>query len=170
MHGAHGRATGWSRYRLLADRLWFGDWLAHFRNQEGRFSAAPERSSLVLGLARARFGLSMAPLGIASAWRKGFGGRNLSPDEGGARLYVVNGVAREATQDLGGWKSQAVMEVVYTNVRSGEVVPEMRAAVAKACAVLEVSSFREDVHWGLGPGGDEVPSSVRGAAARVWLR
>ena len=54
-------------------------------------------------------------------------------------------MAREATQELGGWKSPAVMEGVYTKARSEEVVPEMRPAVAKACAGLEVERFVRDL-------------------------
>ena len=87
-----------------------------------------------MGLARARFGLGMAPSGVPTAWKRGFGGRSLSPRTGGARLYVANGMAREATQELGGRKSPAVMEGVYAIARSEEVTPEMRSALAKACS------------------------------------
>ena len=155
--------------RLLADWLWSRDWQVRFRNQEGRLSAPPDTSSLFVGLVRARFGLCMAPSGIAAAWGKCFGGRNLSPRKGGARLYVVNGMAREATQELGGWKSPAVLEGVYDKVRPEDVPPEMRAAAAKACTMLEVSPFVEDLDWGLGSCVDEVLGSVGGAAARIWF-
>ena len=52
---------------------------------------------------------------------------------------------KEATQELGGWKSPAVMEGVYTNTRSEEVAPEMRAAAEKACRGLEVERFANDL-------------------------
>ena len=45
----------------------------------------------------------------------------------------------------------------------------MRAAVARACTALEVFSSGEDLDRDLGPGGDEVLVSVRGAAARIWF-
>ena len=87
-----------------------------------------------MALACARSGLGMAPSGVSAARKKGFDGRSLSPREDGARMYVAKGMAREATQELGGWKSPAVMGSVYVKARSGEVAPEMRAALAKASA------------------------------------
>ena len=48
---------------------------------------------------------------------------------------------REATQELGGWRSPAVVEGAYATARSEEVVPEMRAAAEKARRGLEVERF-----------------------------
>ena len=111
------------------------------RDHAGRLATSGEDSPLFVRLARARFGLGLAAPGVSASRKKGFGGRNLPPRKGGDRFYVVNGVAREATQELGGWKSPAVTEGVYTKARSEEVIPEMRSAVAKACAGLGVERF-----------------------------
>ena len=105
--------------RLLADWLWFRNWLSRFRDRDRRLSAPPVSAPLFVRLARARFGLRMAASGIAAARKKGLDGKNLSPRKGGARMYVVNGRAREAAQELGGWKSQSVLEGVYSKARSG---------------------------------------------------
>ena len=109
--------------RLLADWLWFRDWLPRFRDRDGRLSAPPVSAPLFVGLARARFGLRMAASGITAAWKTGLDGKNLSPRIGGARMFAANDRAREATQELGGWKSPVVMESVYTKVRSGRGFP-----------------------------------------------
>ena len=60
-------------------------------------------------------------------------------------MYVVTRTAREAPQELGGWKSPAVADGVYVKARSEEVVPEMRAALAKASAGLEVVLSAKDL-------------------------
>ena len=54
-------------------------------------------------------------------------------------------MAREETHELGGLKTPAVMEGVYTEVRSEEVVPEKRTAVAKVRAGLEVERLIRDL-------------------------
>ena len=99
-------------------------------------SDAEGRTQLFGGLARTRFGLGMGDSGMSAVWKEAFNGRNFSPRYGGARLYIMNGMTREATQELGGWKSPAVMENLYNKTRSEEVAPEMRAAVSAACAIL----------------------------------
>ena len=98
--------------RLLADWLWFRNWLSRFRDRDRRLSAPPVSAPLFVGLARARFGLRMAASGITAARKEGLDGKNLSQRKGGARLHVMAGMAREATRGLGGWKSPAVMESV----------------------------------------------------------
>ena len=60
-------------------------------------------------------------------------------------MHIMNGMTREAAQELSGWKSPAVMKAVYNRTRLDEVLPEMRAAVAKACAKLDVTAFVEDL-------------------------
>ena len=62
-------------------------------------SSFSEGGPLFAGLARARFGLGIAPPGVSAARKEGFEIRSLSPRKGGARVYVVNGMAREATQE-----------------------------------------------------------------------
>ena len=43
--------------------------------------------------------------------------------------------------DSGGWKSIEVIERVYSKVRSAEVVPETRTAVACASSRFEMEEF-----------------------------
>ena len=57
---------------------------------------------LFVRLARTRFGLGMAPVGVAAGWNGSLEGRCVFPRKGGARLYLMNGMAREATRELGG--------------------------------------------------------------------
>ena len=120
------------------------------------------------GLARARFELGLASSGMAASWKKGFEGKNLPPRKGGARFYVVNGMAREAAQELGGRESPAVMEGVRAKARSEEVAPEMRTAAAKACAGLEVERFARDLGRDVYVDSSEALGEERGAEARVW--
>ena len=120
--------------QLTSGWLWFRAWLARRRYYAGRMSSPPEGGPLFAVLARARFGLGMAPPRISAARKRDFEARSLSPRKGGARLYVANGMAREATQELGGWKSPSVTEGVYAKAHPKEVAPEMRAALAAACA------------------------------------
>ena len=77
-------------------------------------------------------------------------------------------MAREAAQELGGWKSPAVMEGVYTKARLEGVVPEMRSAVAKARAGLEVERFARDLDRDVCVESSEALGAERGAEARVW--
>ena len=156
--------------RFLADWLLFTDWLSRYRDRYGRPSTPSVSAPLFVGLARARFGLRMASPRITAACKRGLDGKNLPPRKGGARLYVMNGVAREAAQELGGWESPAVMESVYAKVRSGEAVPEMRPPVTKACNVLEVTSFAERLDRDVGLEGDDALGLLKGAAARIWRR
>ena len=90
----------------------FRAWLVRNRDHAGRLAASGDNSPLFVGLARARFGFGLAASGVSASWKKGFDGKGLSPRKGGARFYVINGMAREATQELGGWEPPAVMEGV----------------------------------------------------------
>ena len=155
---------------LVSEWLWLRSWLARYHNYTGRMPASADEGPLLVGLSRARFGLGLASSGATASWREGFDGRSLSPRKGGARFYVVNGMSREATQELAGWKSPAVVEGVYTKARSEEVVPEMRAAVAKACAGLEVERFARDLDRDVCAQGSEALGAERGAEARIWRR
>ena len=123
-----------------------------------------------MGLARARLGLGMAPSGVSASWGKWFGGRNLSPRKGGSRMYVVNGMAREATQGLGGRKSPAVMQNAYVKARSEDVAPEMHASLAKACAGLEVELLVKDLDRGVFSEASDVLGSEKEAETRARLR
>ena len=154
--------------RLTSEWLWFRSWLAVSRDYADRLAIAGEEGPFFVGLARSRFGLGLAASGISASWKKCFEGRSLSPRKGGARFYVVNGMPRETTQDLGGWKSPAVMEGVYVRARSEEAVPEMREAVQKACKGLEVERFVTDLDRDLCAGASEAIGAEAGAEARVW--
>ena len=142
-------------------------WLARNRDHSGWLATSIDDSPVFAGLARARVGLGLASPGVSASWMKGFDGWGLPPREGGARFNVVNGMAREATQELGGRKSPAVMEGVCARSRSEEVVPEMRAAVAKACAGLEVERSVEDLDRDVCVESSEAFGAEQGAEARV---
>ena len=133
-----------------------------------RLAAAEGEGSFLVGLARARFGLGLAASGVTASWKKCFEGRNLSPRKGGARFYVVNGMPRETTQDLGGWRSSAVMEGVYIRARSEEAAPEMREAVGKTCKVLEVEQFVADLDREVCVEASEASGAEAGTEARIW--
>ena len=60
------------------------------------------------------------------------------------------------------------MEGVCARARSEEVIPEMRSAVAKACARLEVGRFVRDLDHVICAELSEVMGSEPGAGARVW--
>ena len=154
--------------RLAADWLWFRSWLAGARDYAARLAAAGEDGPFLVGLARSRFGLGLAASGVSASWKKCFEGKSLSPRKGGARFYVVNGMPRETTQDLGGWKSPAVMEGVYVRARSEEAIPEMRDAVSRACRGLEVERFVTDLDREVCAEASEAMGTEAGAEARVW--
>ena len=73
---------------------------------------------LFVGLVRARFGPGMAASGPSASREISFEGRVLSRRKGDARLYIMNGMTREPTQESGGRKSSAVMEAVYDKTRA----------------------------------------------------
>ena len=154
--------------RLVTGWLRFGAWLVRNRDRAGGLAASGDNSTLFVGLARARFGFSLAASGVSASWKKGFDGTGLSPRQGGARFYVARGMAREATQELGGWESPAVIEGVYTKARSKGVIPEMRSAVAKACAGLGVECFVRDLDHVVCAESSEFMAAEQGAEARVW--
>lgn len=72
-------------------------------------------------------------------------GRSLSLREGGAGLYLVNGMSREATQEPGGGETPGVMETIGKRALSEEVVPEIRPAINEACTLLDAQSFVVDL-------------------------
>ena len=92
----------------------------------------------------------------------------MSPRKGGARFYVVNGIPRETTQELGGWRSSAAMEGVYVRARSEGAVPEMRAAAGRACRGLEVERFVVDLGREICVDASEALGAQTGVEARVW--
>ena len=79
----------------------------------------------------------------------------------------MNGTTREAAQELGGWKAPAAMTAAYNETRTGEVSPEMGAAVAEARAVLDVTPFIGDRDRDARPDGDGALGSDCGAQVRV---
>ena len=58
---------------------------------------------------------------------------------------------------------------MYKKARCEEVVPGMRAAVSKACAVLDGTSFVEDLNRDVRASGDEMLSSEEGSFMRIWF-
>ena len=80
-------------------------------------------------------------------------------------MYVANGMARGATQELGGRKCGKV----YGKARPEEVAPEMRAALTKASAGLEVELFVKDLDREVRADASEALGSEEGAEARAWL-
>ena len=114
--------------RILSGWPWLSGWLSAHRGCLGRMSDPWGHAPLFGGLARFRFGLGMAAAGLFVAWKRSPEGRTLAPRRGGARLHITNGMTREAGQKLGGRKSPAVMEAVYSETRTEEVLPEIRAS------------------------------------------
>ena len=82
----------------------------------------------------------------------------------------MNGRTREATQELEGWKSPAVLEAVYNGTPSEEVLPEMRAAASNACAILDFTASVEYLDSEVFPGGDEFLGPDQGSRVRVRFR
>ena len=60
------------------------------------------------------------------------------------------------------------MEAVYNKTRTEEVLPEMRAAVDKACAVLDVTSFVGNLDGDVCLDSGEVPGRTR-APGSCWV-
>ena len=89
---------------LPSGLLWSRSWLGKSRDSVGRMPGPEGARPLFAGFVRARFGLIMAASGITATWRMSLEGRGLSPREGGARLYLMNGMSCEATQELGCWE------------------------------------------------------------------
>ena len=87
----------------------------------------------------------MAPVVVAAAWKRSLEGRVVSPREGGIRLYLLDVMAREATQEPGGWRPQGVMGRVYNKTRCEEVASGMRGALGRACVALKVEEFAKHV-------------------------
>ena len=78
------------------------------RAQLGRMSGAArdfrgERTpnALFLGLAQFKFGMGVASSGITASWKVSLDGRDASPRKEDARLFLMNGMTREAPRDLG---------------------------------------------------------------------
>ena len=56
----------------------------------------------------------------------------------------MDGMPREATQELGGRETPSVMECEYSATESEEVAPEMRGALDLAITLLRIEGFAED--------------------------
>ena len=118
--------------RLLSGRLWPRGWLRRRRGHAGRLSGAEGGRPLFAGLVRAKIGVGVAASGMTASWNKVLERRVLSPRQGGARMYILDGISREATRELGGRKTPSVTESLYGKAKSEEVAPEMRAAIRRA--------------------------------------
>ena len=79
---------------LLSAWLWLTKWLAAYRDHARRLSGEDASAPPSVGLARARFGLSMAASGTSASRKNVLGGRNLPPRKGGTRLHLMNGVGK----------------------------------------------------------------------------
>ena len=100
----------------------------------GRTSGPEGARPLFVGLACAPFVPGMAASGVTAAWKRALGGGALSAREGGARLYLMDGISREAKQELGALKTPGVMEGVYYKAKREGAAPGMRSATGRACA------------------------------------
>ena len=98
---------------LLSGWLVLGKWIAVHRNRARRSAGTEVSDPLLVGLARARFGLSMVASGMPASWKRVLEGRNVSPRKGGDRLYLMNGMSREATREFGGWETAGAIENAY---------------------------------------------------------
>ena len=56
----------------------------------------------------------------------------------------MNGLSREATQELGGRKTPTVIESAYNKARAEEVIPETRPAINKACPIGRFGRLDDD--------------------------
>ena len=71
----------------------------------------------------------------------------------GPEMYLMDGVAREAAQELGGWRPQNVAERVCNRALPGEVVPKMRGGLDGARATLSVEEIAKDLELEVLPDG-----------------
>ena len=118
---------------LLSGWLRLRKWFAVHRDHARRLFGSEKDAPLIAGL------------GMSASWKRVTEGRNSSPRRGGSRLYLANGMFREASQELGGWKALAVMENVYNKACSEELVPEMRSTFNTACTLLGVQASVVDL-------------------------
>ena len=153
---------------LLSGWLWLIEWLAVPRDDAHCVSGTEASTPLFVGFALARFGLSMATSGMPASREKVLGGRNLSPRKDSARLYLANGMSRQGTRELGGWKTSTVVESVYKEARPEEVAPEMRSDINNARIFFGVQAFVVDLGDDSCVDGEEAAGSDKGATVRVW--
>ena len=67
--------------------------------------------------------------------------------KGPKKVVASRPVTREATQELGGWRPEGVMERVYEKTRSKEVAPGMRCALDQARSMPRTEEFAKDVEF-----------------------
>ena len=95
-------------------------------------------------------------------------GRLVSPRKGGAGLYVASGISREATQELGGWRSSEVMGKVRSKARSEEVLPELRAGLKRASDRLDMERFSKELKEAVTLVGENEVGWARSNYRRKW--
>ena len=83
---------------LLSGWLWLGKRFAVRRDHARRLPGADVNAPPFVGLARARFGLSLAASGMSASRGEVLGGRNLSSRKCCISLYLTNAMYREGTQ------------------------------------------------------------------------
>ena len=75
----------------------------------------------------------------------------------------MNGIPREVAQELGGRKTPGVTGGLYAKAKSEGVVPEMRRAIGRACALRGVASFAKDLDLDVSLSDECVVGLERGA-------
>ena len=133
--------------KLLSGWLWPRSWSRQHRDHAGHLSGAYENLPFFVCRAGAEFGLEMAACGITASWEKVLGGRVFLPRKGGTRMYIMHGMSREASQELGGWQTPGVMDCVFNETKSEGAAPEIRGAIGLACALLAVETCVRDLYW-----------------------
>ena len=118
--------------KIIAHWLWFRDRLRTHKDHECRSGSAPA-DALSVGPTHAKFASGLAPTRVTDAMEKLTSGRLASPRKGGAGLYVAGGMSRDATQELGWWRSPELLE-------KGEA-SEMSVALKRASRPLAFERF-----------------------------
>ena len=80
----------------------------------------------------------MAASAVNVAPTKCLDGRTASLRGRGARFSIMDGMSRDAAEELCSWEPAEVMEWAYSTARPEEVAPEVRADLHRATAWLEV--------------------------------
>ena len=85
-------------------------------------------------------------------------------------MYLMNGMTREATQGLAGWKAPSVMGGVNNKTKSEGVAPEMRGASRRARTMLNVEEFAEVLENDAFPADERVVGLPSEAYVRIGFR
>ena len=94
----------------------------------------------------------------------------MSPRKGGARVYLMNGMSREATQGRGGLKPPGDMDGVFIQAKSKEAVWEMCAVIFRVCARYGIEPFVTDLDHDVSLSDECLVGLERRSYARAWYR